>query len=153
MELLAQWGYYGLFTGAFLAATIIPFSSDILLVAILTAGANPLAALIIATAGNWLGGLTSYWMGYIGKWEWIEKWLHVKRARLEKQQQNIHRYGSFLAFFTWLPFVGDVLAIALGFYRTNFPKSAVFMLLGKFVRFLMWTLLFIYSKEWWGWSI
>ncbi len=149
MELLLEWGYYGLFIGAFLAATIIPFSSDVLLVAILAAGANPWEALAVATLGNWLGGMTSYWMGYIGKWEWIEKWFRVKRERLEKQQKNIARYGSFLAFLTWTPFIGDIFAIALGFYRVNFPKTACFMLIGKFARFLVWTLLFIYAQQWW----
>ncbi len=153
MEFLQQWGYIGLFVGSFLAATIIPFSSDALLVATLAIGASPLAALLTATAGNWLGGLTSYWVGHIGKWQWIEKWFRVSRETLEKQQERITRYGSLLAFFTWLPFVGDVFAIALGFYKVDFKKAALFMLIGKFLRFLLWTLLFLYSKQWFGWGI
>ncbi len=153
MEFLQNWGYIGLFMGSFLAATIIPFSSDALLVGMLAVGGHPIASLLTATAGNWLGGLSSYWVGHIGKWTWIEKWFKITPAKLEQQQARIARYGSLLAFFTWLPIVGDVFAIALGFYRINFTKSAIFMLIGKFLRFLMWTLLFLYTKEWLGWGI
>ena len=73
MEILGEWGYIGLFIGTFLAATIIPFSSEFLIIGILMAGANPVVSFFIATTGNWLGGLTSYWLCYIGKWEWIDK--------------------------------------------------------------------------------
>ncbi len=153
MEFLQDWGYIGLFFGSFMAATVVPFSSDALLVALLAVGGHPVIALLTATAGNWLGGLTSYWVGRGGKWAWIEKWFRVKRETLEKQQSRIVRYGSWLAFFTWLPFVGDVFAIALGFYKVDFRSSALFMLIGKFLRFLLWTLLFVYTRHWFGWGI
>ena len=59
MELFGDLGYLGLFLGTFLAATVVPFSSDFLIIGVLVAGANPLLAFILATVGNWLGGLTS----------------------------------------------------------------------------------------------
>ena len=114
MEFLLEYGYIGLFLGAFLAATILPMSSDVLLVGLLAVGADPYIAVAVATAGNWLGGLTSYWLGRAGKWEWLEKYCKVKRATIEKHQHRVTRYGSLLAFFTWLPLIGDVMAIALG---------------------------------------
>ena len=120
-----------MFAGAFLAATIIPFSSDILLIGILLAGGDPWISFLSATAGNWLGGLTSYGLGRIGKWE-----------KLLKQKSKIDKYGSWIALITWLPFVGDVFAIGLGFYKLNFAKCAVFMLIGKGARFAVWILLF-----------
>jgi len=147
MELLSQLGLVGLFLGCFLAATIVPFSSDFLMVGILIAGANPVLALIVATSGNWLGGLTTYYIGRIGKWNWIEKWFKVKEEKLLKQKKNVDRYGSLLAFMTWLPVVGDIFALALGFYRINFAKSALFMLIGKGLRFVFWTLLYYYIGE------
>ena len=76
----------------------------------------------VASIGNWLGGLTSYWLGRAGKWEWLERYCKVKRETIEKHQHNVARYGSLLAFFTWLPFIGDVMAIALGFYRIDWRK-------------------------------
>ncbi|HRT33825.1 MAG TPA: YqaA family protein [Bacteroidales bacterium] len=147
MELLSQLGLVGLFLGCFLAATIVPFSSDFLMVGILIAGVNPVLALIVATSGNWLGGLTTYYIGRIGKWNWIEKWFKVKEETLLKQKKNVDRFGSLLAFMTWLPVVGDVFALALGFYRINFTKSALFMLIGKGLRFVFWTLLYYYLGE------
>lgn len=146
MEWLADWGYIGLFIGAFLAATLIPFSSDFLLVAMLGVGGNVVATVIVATLGNWTGGMFSYWIGHIGKWEWIEKWFKVKQETLEKQKVKIDRYGSGLAFFSWLPFVGDLFAIALGFYKVNATQVAIFMFIGKGLRFVMWAVIFVLIK-------
>ena len=141
MEALLDWGYIGLFIGSFVAATIVPFSSDVLLVGILAAGGNVWLSVLVATVGNWAGGLTSYW---------IEKYLRVKHETLERHKSKVDRFGAWLALFTWLPFVGDVFAVALGFYRVNFRKSAVLMLVGKGARFVCWALLFIWGKDLWG---
>ncbi|MFI3321757.1 MAG: YqaA family protein [Rikenellaceae bacterium] len=147
MEWLVEYGYLGLFIGAFLAATVIPFSSDVMLVALLATGADAITATIVATAGNWIGGLSSYYLGYIGKWEWIEKYLRVKEETLVKQKKRVDKYGAALALFSWLPGIGDVLAIALGFYKTSFKTTAIYMLIGKGARFVAWTLLYIYGSS------
>ena len=125
MEFLAQYGLIGLFIGSFLAATVVPFSADVLLIGMLAAGANPTATIIVATTGNWLGGITSYGIGRAGKWEWIEKWFHVSREKLERQKSKIDRYGPLLAMLCWLPFIGDVFAIGLGFLPSSLylPRS------------------------------
>ena len=52
MESLLEYGYLGLFLGSFLAATVFPFSSDVLLVGMLVAGGEPVATVAIATLGN-----------------------------------------------------------------------------------------------------
>ncbi len=150
MEYLEHLGYLGLFLGSFLAATVVPFSADALLVAMLGLGGNVVWTLSVATLGNWLGSLTTYWIGHLGKWDFIEKYFRVKPEKLEKQQATINKYGSWLALFTWLPIVGDVFALALGFYRVNFYKSAAFMLIGKFLRFLFWVILFSKAKVFLG---
>ena len=85
--------------------------------------------------------------GRIGKWEWIEKWFHVSEEKLLKQKSKIDKYGSWIALITWLPFVGDVFAIGLGFYKLNFAKCAVFMLIGKGARFAIWILLFYLKTQ------
>lgn len=138
MELLAQYGLWGLFLGSFLAATVVPFSADVLFVGMLLAGLHsPAEVLVVATLGNWLGSLTSYGIGRSGKWEWIEK-LHISRQSLEKQKSKISRFGAYIALLTWVPFVGDIFAVALGFYRIPFLASAGWTLVGKAVRFLLW---------------
>lgn len=149
MEWLLNFGYLGLFIGAFVAATLVPFSSDILLVGMLLAGGNIYITVIVATLGNWLGGLTSYWVGWLGKWEWIEKYFRIKRETLERHKAKVDRYGAWLALFTWLPLVGDIFAVALGFYRVRFRSSAVLMLLGKGARFVLWAVLYTFGVEHW----
>ena len=141
MEWLLDLGYIGLFVGSFLAATIVPFSADVLLIGMLAAGGSPWVVIAIATAGNFLGGLTSYGIGRVGKWEWIEK-LGVKPETLARHKAKIDKFGSWIALLSWVPFVGDVFAVALGFFRVRFVPSALFMLIGKFGRFVVWYLLF-----------
>lgn len=142
MAFLQDFGYWGLFIGTFLAATVIPFSSEFLIIGILVAGGDPLISFMSATLGNWLGGLTSYYLGYLGKWEWIEKWLRISKESLERQKSKIDKYGALLAFLSWAPFVGDIFALGLGFYKLNFTKCAIYMLIGKAVRFAMWIVLY-----------
>ena len=137
MDWLLDLGYFGLFIGSFLAATIVPFSADVLLIGMLVAGGSPWIVIAIATAGNFLGGLTSYGIGRIGKWEWIER-LGAKPETIAKHKAKIDRYGAWLALLSWVPFVGDIFAVALGFYRTKFVPTALFMLIGKFGRFVAW---------------
>ena len=140
---LESLGLWGLFIGTFLAATIVPFSSDALYIAVLAITKNPTGCLLVGTLGNWLGSLTTYWLGRLGKWEWVEKYLKVKKETLEKQKRYVDKYGVWLGLLCWVPVVGDMFAIALGFYRADSFWCAVTMLIGKFLRFLLWTLFFI----------
>ena len=136
MEWLEGLGLFGLFIGTFLAATIFPFSSDALYLAILAATADPVGCLVVGTLGNWLGSVL------IGRWEWIEKWFKVKPETLRKQKEKIDRYGVWLALTAWIPFIGDVIAIALGFYKTRPVWTIILLLVGKFARFLVWNLVY-----------
>lgn len=142
LDFLADYGLLGLFIGSFLAATVVPFSADVLLVGMLVADVNSaVALLVVATLGNWIGGITSYGIGRAGKWEWIER-LHVSRESLEKQKTRIERFGAPIALLTWVPFIGDVFAVALGFYRVKFLPAIFWMLIGKGARFVCWYLIF-----------
>lgn len=143
MEFLSAWGYWGLLIGSFFAATIIPFSAEFLIVGLLLAHGNPWLCLVAATLGNWLGGLTTYGIGHLGKWQWIEKWTGITPEKLEKQKHVIDKWGIWIALFTWVPLIGDVFALGLGFYRINFPKTAIFMLIGKTLRFFVWIGLYL----------
>ena len=142
MEWLEGLGLLGLFLGTFLAATVFPFSSDALYLAILAVTGDPIGCLAVGTLGNWLGSVASYWVGWIAKWEWLEKWFRVKRENLEKQKARIDRYGAWLALLAWVPLVGDIFAIALGFYRTRPGWTIILLLVGKFARFLVWNLVY-----------
>ena len=137
MEFLEGLGLFGLFIGSFLAATIVPFSADVMMVGMLATDSDSVTVIAVATMGNWLGGLTSYWVGRAGRWEWIER-LHVSRETLERQKSRIDRFGAPIALLTWVPFIGDVFAVALGFYRIKFIPTMFWMLIGKAARFICW---------------
>ena len=132
MENLAEWGYFGLFVASFLAATIIPFSSELVLSILIAKNYDLSTSLFVASIGNWVGGLSSYLIGRIGSWNTIEKYLKVKRKSILLWKKKIDSWGGILAFLCWLPVIGDPIAIALGFFRTNFLIVSLFMLIGKF---------------------
>lgn len=139
---LEELGYLGLFIAGFLAATILPFSSEGLLAVALLNGSDPMICLIIITSGNWLGSITTYGIGYLGKVDWIEKYFKISREKIEKTKSHLTKYGSLLALFVWIPILGDVFALALGYFKINFTLTALFMLIGKFFRYLLIVFLF-----------
>jgi membrane protein YqaA with SNARE-associated domain len=135
---LFDYTLWGLFFASFLAATVVPFSSEVLLTFLIVNGTDPLTAVLVASAGNWLGGMSSYFIGYLGKWEWIEKYLHVKRETIEKWHSRLYNRGAIFAFLCWVPGVGDIFAVGLGLLRANIWITAIAMLAGKFLRYLLW---------------
>ena len=141
MDWLLNLGYLGLFLGTFLAGTVLPRSADILLVGMLAAKADPLICLPVAAVGNWLGAMTSYWLGWYAKWEWLEKWFRIKPDTLRRQQERVDKYGVWLAMVFWAPFIGMVCMIALGVYKVRPRTTALLALAGSFLRFSFWILL------------
>lgn len=149
LDFLQAYGYLGLFIASFLAATILPFSSDVVFIALLGAGLNWIPCLILASLGNWLGGMTNYYLGKLGKLEWIEKYLKIKPEKIYKMQHWIEgKGGEVMAFFTWVPLVGDVMAVALGYMRADKTKVAIYMLIGKTARYAVELILFYYGIKW-----
>ena len=128
-------GYWGLFVATFLAATVLPFSSEIILLGMLAAGYDVVICLWVASIGNWLGGMSSYGLGWLGDWHRLAKWLKVREEDLQKWKNNIDRYGIWMALLCWAPIIGDPIAIALGFFRTNWWLVSVLMFVGKFLRY------------------
>ena len=138
MEALAGLGYFGLFLASFLAATILPCSSEVVFSAVVLAGLDLWTCTIVATLGNFLGGMTCYWMGKLGKIEWIEKYLKVPKDKIDKVHKFLDGKGAWLAFFVFLPGVGDIIAIAMGYMRANVWIVAISMFLGKLIRYIVW---------------
>lgn len=133
----AEWGYIGLFLASFLAATILPFGSEVVFAALIATGFDIWTSVIIATVGNSLGGMTCYWLGSFGRVEWIERFMKVKRERIEKMQDWLRGRGAIMSFFVFLPGVGDIIAVALGFMRANPWHVLFFMTIGKFARYVV----------------
>ena len=135
---LTELGFLGLFIAAFLAATVVPFSSEVVFTALVYNGMDAWNAVFVATLGNWLGGLTCYYLGRLGKIEWIEKYLRIKKEKMDKFMGKFHRYGDWFAFFSFLPGIGDIIAVASGFFRCRWWIVALSMLFGKFFRYVIW---------------
>ena len=102
------------------------------------AGLAPLPLFIWGTVGNVAGSMFNYWIGSLGKMEWIEKYLKLDLVKLRKVQQWIQGKGSWIGFFVFLPGIGDFIAVALGFLRANIYIVAISMFLGKAIRYWVW---------------
>jgi membrane protein YqaA with SNARE-associated domain len=124
-----------MFISAFLAGTILPFSSEAVLLACVGLGLDPVWSTISTTAGNALGGITCYWIGHLGKIEWIEKYLRVDKKQMDRAERFIRGRGSWMALFSFLPVIGDAILIVLGWMRANVWIVALSMTIGKLARY------------------
>ena len=122
------------------------FQFRTVLVALVKLGLPPIACLISATLGNTVGGMTCYYMGRLGKISWIEKYFKVKKEKVDKMVKFLQGKGALMAFFTFLPAIGEVIAIALGFMRSNTWLTIVSMFVGKLIRYIL--LLYALESAW-----
>ena len=137
VQWLTDWGYFGLFISALLAGSILPFSSEAVMVALVKVGLSPALCILSATLGNTIGGMTCYYMGHIGRIDWIEKYFKIKKEKIDKMQHFLQGKGALMAFFAFLPFVGEAIAFALGWMRSNLALTAASMFAGKLMRYLL----------------
>ncbi len=137
VQLLIDWGYAGLFISALLAGSVIPFSSELVMVALVKVGLNPALCVLAATLGNTVGGMTCYYIGRLGRVDWMERYLKIKKEKVDRMQHFLQGKGALMGFFAFLPFVGEVIAIALGFMRSNVLLTALSMLIGKLMRYIV----------------
>lgn len=137
IQLLTDWGYWGMFISAFLAGTILPFSSEAVLLACIGLGLDPVLSTLSTTAGNALGGLTCYWIGHLGKMEWIHKYLKVNQKQMDRAIRFIHGRGAWMALFSFLPVIGDAILIVLGLMRANIWIVTTSMTIGKLGRYAL----------------
>ena len=87
--------------------------------------------------GNTLGGVFCYWLGYLGKMEWIERWLKVKKESLDKVESFVRRYGAWMGVFGVLPWVGEAIIVMLGLMRSNVYLTTLTMFIGKAIRYAL----------------
>lgn len=115
-----------LFISSFLAATLLPGGSEAVLFGVLKVYPETLwPALAIATTGNTMGGMMSFFMGWLLPQKQLK---HVEKVR---------NYGSPALLLAWAPLIGDALCLAAGWLRLNPWQAALFMVLGKFARYLV----------------
>lgn len=128
-------GMPALFLACFLAASILPFSSEALLAAMAMGTWGTLPLLLTASVGNTMGGLTNY---AIGRWVpqgRLVRWLRIDPGQAGRWNGMAQRYGSWAALLCWLPVIGDPIAIALGLFRARLLPVALLMFIGKAARY------------------
>jgi membrane protein YqaA with SNARE-associated domain len=128
-------GYSGLFLAGFLSATILPMNSEAVILLMLSQDFDPWICILVATIGNSLGGLTNYFLGILGNPNWLKR-IGITEEKILSFEVRVQKYGYWLAFFSWVPFIGDPMTVALGFFRVSFWRVALLVILGKFLRYL-----------------
>ena len=134
---LMNWGYMGMALSAFLAASILPFSSEAVMVGLLAAGLDMWALVAWGTVGNVLGSLFNYGIGRLGKMEWIEKYLHTKPEDLDRARRFMGGRGAWMGLFSCIPVIGDVITIVLGLMRANLTIFIVSVTISKLARYVV----------------
>ena len=137
MEYLAELGYPGLFIAAFLAATVLPLSSEVVLSGLLLAGLSPASLVSVATAGNVLGALLNYALGYWASRTVVQKWLRITEADFCRARQRFERYGLISLLFAWVPVIGDPLTLIAGVLRVPLIWFLVLVTIGKCFRYIV----------------
>lgn len=136
-DILINYGYPGMFLVGFLAGSFIPFSSETVMTALLAAGLHPVGLVVYGSAGNIAGGMFNYWIGSLGRLDWIERYLHVKQADLNRAQRFMAGHGAWMGFFAFLPIIGSAITIALGLMRSNIFISLLSISIGKILRYIV----------------
>lgn len=129
-------GLWLLFSSSFLSSTLLPGGSEVTLIYAVHEGFGSITLLwLIATAGNTLGGMTGWLIGW-----WIQKRYPAKALVKPDQQQAIRRlsqYGSPLLLLSWLPIIGDPLCLAAGWAGVRLWPALLFIALGKGLRYAL----------------
>jgi membrane protein YqaA with SNARE-associated domain len=135
--LLVSYGYWGMLVTAFIAGSFFPFSSEAVMTGLLAAGLDPWGLIIYGTIGNVAGGMFNYFVGRLGKLEWIEKYLHVKQKDMDRATRFMAGRGAWTGFFAFVPVLGSAITIVLGLMRANIPISLTSIAIGKFLRYVL----------------
>lgn len=135
-----------LFGSAFLAATILPFYSEVVLFAQLRAGGDPVALVTIATLGNTLGAVVNWILGrYLLHFQ-DRRWFYFSSQQIEKAQAWFQRYGFWCLLMAWLPVGGDALTLIAGIMRVRLWLFLILVGAGKAARYIS----VVYFTAWAG---
>jgi len=137
MEYFSELGYLGLFVASFLAATILPLSSEVVLTALLLSGVSPALLVAVATTGNVLGSCLNYALGYWGSKEIIKRWLKMSEEDFVKAEQRFVKYGMFSLLFAWVPIIGDPITVVAGVLRVRLAWFVALVTAGKLARYVV----------------
>ena len=137
-------GYLLLFGSAFLAATILPFSSEVVLFALLRNGGDPVVLVCVATLGNTLGAVVNWLLGLLLLRFRHRRWFYFNDEQIERAQRWFRRYGVWSLLLAWMPVGGDALTLIAGVMRVRLLVFLLLVGLGKAARYVS----VLYLAEW-----
>jgi len=135
-QLILQFGYLGLFIISAIAASIVPLSNEILVIAMPPLGFTPWIVGLVATFGNLVGALTMYWLGIKGVDFVVERY-KVKKERLEQAENWFKRWGPPSLLLAGLPIIGDPICLAAGATHMPMPRFLAWTFVGKGWRYIL----------------
>lgn len=137
MEYFTELGYIGLFVAAFLAATILPLSSEVVLSGLLLNGFDPIILVLLATTGNVLGSVTNYGLGYWASADVNRGLLKLSKDAFVQAEQRFKKYGLLCLLFAWVPVIGDPLTVIAGVLRVRLFWFLILVTSGKLLRYIV----------------
>ena len=141
MEDFIIYGYWGLFAASFLAATLLPLSSEVVLGLLLMNGADPVISVAVATCGNVLGSCLNYAIGLGGNKLLLRKVLRISEDEFNKSAERYKRWGVYSLLLAWVPVIGDPITVVAGVLRTKFMFFLILVTTGKLARYIVITLI------------
>jgi len=130
--------YLSLFAISFLAATILPFSSELTLVGLIaTSNYDNLLLLVVASFGNILGSVVNWVLGFYSRNLTTKKWFPFKDKQIENSSKWFSKFGKWSLLFAWVPVIGDPLTLAAGLLRVEFIEFVILVTIGKFSRYFL----------------
>ena len=130
--------YLSLFVISFLAATILPFSSELTLAGLIaTSNYDNLLLLIVASFGNILGSVVNWVLGFYSRNLTAKKWFPFKGRQIENSSKWFDKFGKWSLLFSWVPIIGDPLTLAAGLFRVKFLEFLILVSIGKVSRYLL----------------
>ena len=130
--------YLSLFIISLLAATILPFSSELTLAALVaTSSYDNLLLLIVASLGNVLGSVVNWILGFYSRNFSTKKWFPFKDEQIEKSSKWFNKFGRWSLLFAWVPIIGDPLTLAAGLLRVKFIEFLILVTIGKVSRYIV----------------
>jgi membrane protein YqaA with SNARE-associated domain len=128
--------YLSLFAISFLAATILPLSSELMLAGLITtSNYDSLVLLIVASFGNILGSVVNWVLGFYSRNLAIKKWFPFKETQIERSSKWFNKFGRWSLLFAWVPIIGDPLTLAAGLLRVKFIEFIILVTIGKVGRY------------------
>ena len=130
--------YLSLFSISFLAATVLPFSSELTLAGLIsTSNYDNLLLLVVASFGNVLGSVFNWSLGFYSRNLSTKKWFPFKETQIERSSKWFSKFGKWSLLFAWLPIVGDPLTFVAGLLRVRFLDFIILVAIGKVSRYLI----------------